>query len=76
MLDSPRYRRPALAAAHGHSLADLSRRIGRNANCLQQFVRRSSPRRLPELDRRQLAMASEIDERELGARDPWTPASA
>ena len=40
---------------------------------LQQFIERGTPRRLPEEDRRNLAIALNIDERQLGARDPWSP---
>jgi cyanate lyase len=61
------------AEGRGLSLASLSRMIGRNAAYVQQFVDRGSPRRLPEDERRLLAMALDLDERKLGARDPWTP---
>lgn len=62
-----------LASAGGHSLASLSTKIGRNVAYLQQFVKRGTPRRLPEDERRALAMILQVDERLLGARDPWTP---
>ncbi len=61
------------ASAGGHSLASLSTKIGRNVAYLQQFVKRGTPRRLPEDERRALAMILQVDERLLGARDPWTP---
>lgn len=63
-----------LASDGGHSLASLSTRIGRNVAYLQQFVRRGTPRRLPEDERLALAMILQVDERLLGARDPWIPA--
>jgi hypothetical protein len=47
--------------------------IGRNAAYLNRFVTRGSPRRLPEEERRHLAIVLNVDERELGARDPWSP---
>lgn len=62
-----------LAQQRGQSLAELSRLIGRNAAYLQKFVRRGTPRRLPEDERLALAIALNVDERHLGARDPWTP---
>lgn len=74
MLDSPRQNLTSLAAERGVSLNDLSARIGRNAAYLQQYLTRGSPRVLPEQDRLHLAMALNVDERLLGARDPWRPA--
>jgi hypothetical protein len=62
-----------LSAEHHISLAYLSRLIGRNAAYLQQFVNRGTPRRLDEDDRLVLAKFFNVDERELGAREPWKP---
>lgn len=62
-----------LATRNGDSLAALSRRIGRNAAYLQQFVDRGTPQRLPEDARLVLAQHWQVDERQLGARDPWSP---
>jgi len=61
--------------AHGRSvsLASLSRLIGKNASYLQQFVTRGSPKRLGEDERLVLAQFFGVDERELGAREPWRP---
>lgn len=56
-----------LATARGVSLARLSELIGRNQTYLQQFIRKGSPRRLEERDRRTLARFFGIDEAELGA---------
>lgn len=64
----------ALAAEHGDSLAALSKLLGRNSAYLHQFVTRGSPKRLDEDDRLVLAQRFQVDERRLGARDPWTPA--
>ena len=62
-----------LVEADGASLAALSRMIRRNEAYLQQFINRGTPERLAELDRLLLAQYFRIDERELGARDPWKP---
>lgn len=61
------------ADAQGTSLNALSVRIGKNAAYLHQWLKRGTPRELPEEERRNLAMALNIDERLLGARDPWSP---
>jgi Peptidase S24-like len=63
----PRVRLLALAALQRVSLAQLSAMIGRNQTYLQQFVRKGSPRRLEETDRRVLARFFAVDEAELGA---------
>ena len=55
-----------LADEAGASLAWLSRAIGRNDAYLQQFVKRGTPRRLDEEDRRWLAAYFNVDERALG----------
>lgn len=55
-----------LAADRDVSLAELSRLIGRNLAYLQQFVRRGTPRRLAEADRRTLAQFLGVDEAVLG----------
>jgi len=66
----------ALAAARGSSLAALSRLLGRNAAYLQQYVRRASPRRLEERDRRALAMFFGVDEAALGGPAMGAPVIA
>jgi hypothetical protein len=65
-----------LAKSRGSSLAALSRMIGRNPAYLQQFVQRGTPRRLDEDDRLTLAQFFGVNEREFGARDPWSPDGA
>ena len=65
--DDPRARLLELANGQGISLARLSELIGRNQTYLQQFIRKGSPRRLEERDRRTLARFFGIDESELGA---------
>ncbi len=62
-----RSRLVALASARGVSLAALSALIGRNTTYLQQFVRKGSPRKLEENDRRTLAQFFGVPETELGA---------
>jgi len=54
----------------GEDYAALSRLIGRNPAYIQQFIRRGSPRRLAEADRRTLARYLVIDEKLLGAPEP------
>ena len=62
----PRARLIELAAGQGVSLSGLSALLGRNPSYLQQFVRKGSPRKLEENDRRTLARFFGVDERELG----------
>lgn len=74
----PRARLLELATAQGISLARLSELIGRNQTYLQQFIRKGSPRKLEEGDRRTLARFFGIDEAELGAPEDisFAPAPA
>ena len=65
-----------LTAARGESLSRLSTMLGRNSAYLQQFVRRGSPRKLEEGDRRQLARYFGVTEAELGAPDAEVPVLA
>ena len=58
-----------LAGARGVSLAALSAMIGRNSAYLQQYVRKGSPRKLEEGDRRKLARFLGVDESELGEEE-------
>lgn len=61
------------AAERGESLLSLSVALGKNEAYLQQFIRRGTPKRLPEEERRKLAQLLWVDERLLGAREPWSP---
>ncbi len=63
----PRQRLLELADARRVSLSQLSKLIGRNGTYLQQFVRKGSPRKLEETDRRTLARFLGVDEATLGA---------
>ena len=53
----------------GEDYAGLSRLLGRNPAYVQQFIKRGSPRRLAEADRRILARYFGVDEAVLGAPD-------
>ena len=64
--DDPRRNLVDLAASRGVSLAQLSGMIGRNPSYLQQFVKKGSPRKLEESDRRRLAAYFGVDEGRLG----------
>lgn len=56
-----------LAEERRASLAALSGMLGRNPSYLQQYVRKGSPRKLEEQDRRKLAEFFGVSEVELGA---------
>lgn len=71
----PRARLLALAEERGVSLSALSSLIGRNATYLQQFVRKGSPRKLEENDRRKLAEFLGVAETELGAPEQKSSAA-
>ena len=64
---SARERLVDLASRSRTSLTALSAMIGRNPSYLQQYVRKGSPRRLEEKDRRTLADFFDVSETELGA---------
>ncbi|MEO0463751.1 MAG: S24 family peptidase [Pseudomonadota bacterium] len=73
-LDGARARLLELAQGRGVSLSSLSDLLGRNASYLQQFIRKGSPRKLEEGDRRMLAEFFGVAEDELldetaGARE-------
>jgi hypothetical protein len=59
----------ALVEQHGESYAALSRRIGRNAAYLQQFVTRGHPRELAERDRQFLARYFGVADTALGGAE-------
>lgn len=72
----PRLRLLDLAGARGVSLSQLSAMLGRNVSYLQQFVRKGSPRRLEERDRRRLADFLGVDEAELAEVEDISSAPA
>jgi hypothetical protein len=63
----PRDELERLARAHGDDYAALSRLVGRNPAYIQQFIKRGSPRRLPERERAILARYYGVDAKVLGA---------
>jgi len=65
-MSNARERLLELSRERGSSLAALSEMIGRNPSYLQQFIRKGSPRKLEEQDRRALADFFGISESELG----------
>ena len=72
--DDPRTRLLLLASKKGVSLSGLSELIGRNSTYLQQFIRKGSPRKLEENDRRTLARFFGVNEAELGASEDFSAA--
>lgn len=66
--------RDAIVARKSSAIA-LSRTIGRNDSFVAQYLA-GRMKKLGDLDRLHLAMALEIDERLLGAREPWVPPGA
>lgn len=65
----PRAQLLRLSAERGTSLSALSALLGRNSSYLQQFVRKGSPRKLEEGDRRTLARYFGVDEAILGGSE-------
>jgi SOS-response transcriptional repressor LexA len=64
--EDPRAALDRLIAENGDDYAGLSKLVGRNAAYIQQFIKRGSPRRLPEKERGILARYFGVDERLLG----------
>ena len=71
--NDPRAKLLHLVSNSGASLSGLSELIGRNSTYLQQFIRKGSPRKLEENDRRTLARFFGIDESDLGAPEDISP---
>lgn len=70
-MDDPQDTRIALdrlIAERGENYADLSRLIGRNPTYIQQFIKRGTPRKLDEEDRRILARYFGVAETMLGGK--------
>lgn len=66
MSDDSRAILERLCAERGESLAGLSRLLGRNDAYIQQYLRKGTPRRLPERERRVLARYFSIPDSMLG----------
>ncbi len=62
----PRETLDRLIADNGDDYAGLSKLVGRNAAYIQQFIKRGSPKRLPEIERGILARYFGVDEKILG----------
>ncbi len=68
--DDPRAALDRLIADNRDDYADLSKLLGRNPAYVQQYIKRGSPKRLPEHERGVLARYFGVDERVLGAPPP------
>lgn len=64
--EDPRAALDRLIVENGDDYAGLSKLIGRNAAYVQQFIKRGTPKRLPEAERGILARYFGVDERVLG----------
>jgi len=64
--NDPRAALDKLIRERGEDYASLSRMLGRNPAYVQQYIKRGSPRRLGEEDRRRLARYFGVDEALLG----------
>lgn len=76
MLDDARDPREVvrqLCVERGQDFASLSRLVGRNSAYIQQYVKRGTPRRLPEQERRIIARHFNIPEAMLGGPIPDKP---
>jgi SOS-response transcriptional repressor LexA len=62
-----------LCSERGEDFASLSRLIGRNPAYIQQFIRRGTPRRLPEQERRIIARHFGVPEQLLGGEGGRAP---
>lgn len=67
MTDDPRANLEKLIRDNGHDFAALSKMLDKNPAYIQQYIRRGSPKKLDEDDRRRLAEFYGVDERLLGA---------
>tara|TARA_R110000824_G_scaffold50894_6_gene141899 strand:+ start:11894 stop:12604 length:711 start_codon:yes stop_codon:yes gene_type:complete len=63
----PRANLEELIRDNGHDFAAISKMLGKNPAYIQQYIRRGSPRKLDEEDRRRLAELYGVEERLLGA---------
>ncbi len=63
-----------LIEERGEDYSGLSRLLGRNSAYVQQFIKRGTPKRLAEQDRKRLAKYFEVDEELLGGEKVEAPA--
>jgi len=66
MADDVRSGLDALIRESGEDYSSVSRLLGRNSAYIQQFIKRGTPRRLSEEDRRKLAAFFRVPEQRLG----------
>lgn len=59
-----------LIRQNGDDFSSLSRMLGKNPAYIQQYIKRGTPKKLDEADRRKLAEFYAVDERVLGADIP------
>lgn len=71
-MESARAMLQRLIEERGEDYSGLSRLLGRNSAYVQQFIKRGTPKRLAEQDRRRLAKYFEVDEALLGG-EPVEP---
>ena len=64
--DDPRQLLDQLIHERGHDYQRISRLIGRNAAYIQQYIKRGTPRRLDEADRRRIAAFLNVPDTLLG----------
>jgi Peptidase S24-like len=64
--EDPRAALTRLIDENGDDFAGLSKLLGRNAAYVQQFIKRGTPKRLPEVERGILARYFGVDEKLLG----------
>ena len=72
MQENPRQLLERLCAERGEDFSSLSRLLGKNSAYIQQYLRRGTPKRLKEEERRTLARYFGIPESALGAPDSST----
>jgi phage repressor protein C with HTH and peptisase S24 domain len=69
MGEDPRAALARLIAENAEDFAGLSKLVGRNSTYIQQFIKRGSPKKLPETERGILARYFGVDESVLGGPD-------
>lgn len=62
----PRQNLATLIRDNGDDFASLSKMLGKNPAYIQQYIKRGTPRKLDEADRRKLAEFYDVDEQVLG----------